>query len=292
MAGNPLTEEQYQQLDTAVTGVIDRRIVGRRLIALANGSPFGFGTQNIKNYIMEDMGDAILSMKLTENQDAVGYTSTSLDIPIIHKEFEIDRRDLQSSRTTGQPLDMTNAERAAVKVANLEDELIIEGSGAFDGLYDSAGNDYSTSADFGTAGNAIKAVKGAMALLLADKIYPPYNLTLNEEQYSEIVAPRATTSDVSELDIVRKMLNGGAGDGTPGSVGMGMGNIYVTPTITAGTALISATPSTEYADLVVAQDVKVETEILEKSQNLFGRVFEALVPRVKQDVAFCKLSDV
>jgi hypothetical protein len=73
---------------------------------------------------------------------------------------------------------------------------------------------------------------------------------------------------------------------------MGMGNIYVTPTITAGTALISATPSTEYADLVVAQDVKVETEILEKSQNLFGRVFEALVPRVKQDVAFCKLSDI
>lgn len=292
MAGNPLTVEQYQQLDTAVTGVIDKRIVGRRLIALANGSPFGFGTQNIKNYIMEDMGDAALSLKLTENQDVVGYTSTTLDIPIIHKEFEIDRRDLASSKRTGQPLDMTNAERAAVKVANIEDELIIEGYGDFDGLYDSAGNDYSTTKDFGTAGNAIAAVKGAMALLLADKIYPPYNLTINEEQYSEIVAPRAATSDVSELDIVRQMINGGAGDGTPGSVGTGAGNIYVTPTMTAGTGLLCATPSTEYADLVVAQDVTVETELLEKSKNLFGRVFESLVPRIKQDVAFCKLSDI
>jgi len=292
MAGTPLTVEQKEKLDTAVTGVIDKRIVGRRLIALSDGSPLGFGTQSIKNYILEDMGDAILSMKLTENQDAIGYTSTTLDIPIIHKEFEIDRRDLASSRKTGQPLDTTNAVRAAVKVANLEDELIIEGSGAFDGLYDSAGNDYSTTKDFGTAGNAIVAVKGAMALLLADKIYPPYNLTLNEEQYSEILAPRAATSDVSELDIVRQMINGGAGDGTAGSVGTGAGNIYVTPTMTAATGLLCATPDTAYADLVVAQDVVTETEILEKSKNLFGRIFEALVPRIKQDVAFCKLSDI
>jgi uncharacterized linocin/CFP29 family protein len=292
MAGNPLTEEQYQQLDTAVTGVIDQMIVGRQLIALANGSPFGFGTQSIKNYILNDMGDAALSMKLTENQDAIGYTSTTLDIPIIHKEFEIDRRDLDSSRQWGTPLDTSNAERAGVKVANLEDELIIKGSGAFNGLYDSAGNDYSTTKDFGTAGNAIAAVKGAMALLLADKIYPPYNLVLNEEQYSEIVAPRAATSDKSELDIVRDMISGRDGNGKAGDVGVGAGQIFVTPTITAGTALLCAKPNTAFADLVVAQDVSIETEILEKSKNLFGRVMEALVPRVKQDVAFCKLSDI
>jgi uncharacterized linocin/CFP29 family protein len=275
-----------------VTDIIRQKIIGRRLIPLATGSPLGFGVQQIKNNILQDMSDATISMKLTENQDTVGYTDTSLDIPIIHKEFEIDRRDLLSSERMGMPLDTSNAEVAATKVAELEDEMIIEGAGGFDGMYDSAGNDYNTSADFGTAGNAIKAVKGGMALLMADKIYPPYNLVINEEQYAEIVGPRGTTSDVSELDIVRKMINGGAGDGTPGAAGGPSGNVYVTPTITAGTALLAAAPNKAYADLVIAQDVQLEFEELEKSKNVFGRVFEALVPRVKHSNAFCTLSDV
>lgn len=292
MAGNPLTEEQWRAMDETVTGVLRNKIVGRNLIALAPGSPFGFGTQTIKNNILNGMSDAVLSMKLTENQDSIGYTDTSLDIPIIHKEFEIDRRDLASSRKTGQPLDTANAEAASAQVADLEDELIIVGSGGFNGLYDGAGNDYSTTKDFGTAGNAIVAVKGAMALLVADKIYPPYNLTLNEAQYMEILGPRAATSDTSELDIVRQMIQGGAGDGTGGAIGTGVGNVFVTPTMAADTGMLSALPNAQYADLVIAQDFTLETEVLSKSKNLFGRVFEAMVPRIRHNTAFCKLSDI
>ena len=292
MAGHPLTEQQYTMYDDVVTNVIRKKIIGRNLIAIAPGSPFGIGVQQIDYNKLNDMSEAALSMKLTENQDSVGYTNSKIDIPIIHKEFEIDSRDLASSRRTGQPLDTSNAEAAAAKVAELEDELIITGKGDYNGLYDGAGNDYSTTKDFGTAGNAIAAVKGAMQLLMADKIYPPYNLVLNEEQYNEIVGPRATTSDKSELDIVREMIRGGAGDGTPGEVGVGGGNVYVTPTMTAGTGLLCATPDTQYADLAIAQDVTMTMETLEKSGNVFGRVMEALVPRIRNDVAFCKLSDI
>jgi uncharacterized linocin/CFP29 family protein len=292
MAGEPLTEEQYQMLDTAVTNVMRSKLVARNLIAVANGSPFGIGVQNVKNRILNDMSDAVISMKLTENQDNVGYTETTIDIPWNHKEFEIDARDLASSRRTGQPLDVADAEAATAKVSEKEETLILKGSDGFNGLYDGAGNDYSTAKDFGTAGNAIAAVKGAMSLLIADKVYPPYNLVLNEAQYMEILGPRAATSDVSELDIVRQMIQGGAGDGTQGAVGTGVGRIFVSPFITAGTGLLAATPNTEYADLVIAQDFGLQTEILEKSGNLFGRVSEALVPRIKRDVAFCKLSDI
>ena len=292
MAGNPLTVEQYRQLDEVTTGVLRNKIIGRQLIALAPGSPFGFGTQTITNNILNDMSDAVISMKLTENQDSIGYTDTSLNIPIIHKEFEIDRRDLASSRRTGQPLDTANAEAASARVADSEDELIIKGSGDFDGLYNGAGNDYNTSKDFGTPGNAIVAVKGAMALLIADKIYPPYNLTLNEAQYMEILGPRAATSDVSELDIVRQMIQGGAGDGTNGAIGTGTGNVFVTPTMAAGDGMLSALPNAQYADLVIAQDFTLETEILAKSKNLFGRVFEAIVPRIRHSNSICKLSDI
>lgn len=292
MAGQPLTEEQYQQLDSAVTQVMRNKLVARNLIAVANGSPFGIGVQNVKNRILNDMSDAIISMKLTENQDNVGYTETNIDIPYIHKEFEIDERDLASSRRNGTPLDVADAEAATAKVSEKEETLILVGDSGFDGLYDSAGNDYSTTKDFGTAGNAIAAVKGSMSLLIADKVYPPYNLVLNETQYMEILGPRAATSDVSELDIVRQMIRGGDGAGAVGATTTGAGNIYVSPYMEEDTALLCATPNTEYADLVIAQDFQMKAEILEKSGNLFGRVSEALVPRIKRDVAFCKLSDI
>lgn len=292
MAGYPLTEEQYQRLDTEVTDVLRSKIVGRNLIAIAPGSPLGLGTQSIKNYIEQDMSAASIDMKFTENQDSMGYTDTTLDIPIIHKEFELDYRDLLSSKRTGTPLDYANARGASAKVAALEDELIIEGTGGYNGLYDGAGNDYSTGADFGTAGNAIAAIKGGMALLLADKMYPPYNLTINPVQYSEIVGPRATTSDKSELAIVKDMIQGGAGDGTPGAVGTGGGNIFVSDTMTAGTGMLTVLPDTANADLVIAADFQMKTEILEKTQNLFGRVFEAMVPRIKRSDSICKLSSI
>lgn len=292
MAGYPLTEEQYQRLDTEVTDVLRNEIIGRNLIALAPGSPLGIGVQSIKNYIESDMSDAELSMKLTENKDSMGYSDTTLNIPIIHKEFEIDARDLESSKLTGVPLDFANARGSSAKVAEKEDTLILVGSGGFNGLYNGAGNDYSTTKDFGTAGNAIAAVKGAMALLLADSVYPPYNFTMNSEQYAEIVGPRATTSDKSELDIVRDMIQGGAGDGTPGSVGTGPGRIYVSDTVTAGTSMLTGLPNTSFADLVIAEDFHLTTEILEKSGNLFGRVQEALVPRIKRGgISICKISD-
>ena len=292
MAGYPLTTEQYQRLDTEVTDVLRSKIIGRSLIALAPGSPLGIGVQNIKNYIESDMSAASLDMKFTENKDSMGYSDTSLDIPILHKEFEIDYRDLESSRTTGIPLDFANARGASAKVASLEDTLLLVGSGGFNGLYDGAGNDYSTTKDFGTAGNAIAAVKGAMALLLADDMYPPYNLTLNSAQYSEIVGPRATTSDVSELTIVRNMIQGGAGDGVAGDVGTGSGSVYVSDAVTAGTGMLTTLPDTANADLVIAADFQMKTEVLEKTQNLFGRVFEAMVPRIKRSNSICKLSDI
>jgi len=292
MAGYPLTEEQYQRLDTEVTDVLRSKIVGRNLIAMASGSPLGIGVQSIKNYIEQDMSAASLDMKFTENEDSMGYTDTTLDIPILHKEFNIDYRDLESSKITGVPLDYANARGASAKVAALEDTLIIEGSGGFNGLYDGAGNSYASGADFGTPGNAIIAVKAAMALLLADKMYPPYNLTINPEQYSQIVGPRATTSDVSELTIVKDMLQGNAGDGAPGNVGTGRGGVYVSDALTAGTGMVTTLPDTANADLVIAADFQMTTEVLAKSQNLFGRVFEAMVPRIKRSESICTLTTI
>lgn len=297
--GHPLTEQQMTYYDGVVTDVIREEIMGRNLIAIAPGSPFGFGVQKIDYNKLVDMSPAELSMKLTENADMIGLTNDSLPIPVLHKEWEIDRRDLASSNRTGTPLDTLGPVTAAAKVAELEDTLIIQGWAPdgtnydFTGLYQGAGNDYSTTKDFGTAGNAIVAVKGAVSMMLADKIKPPYNLTLNQEQYAEILGPRATTSDKTELDIVRDIIRGGdgAGNATPMGPAAG-GNIFVTDVMTAGTGLLSALPNPRYADLAIGLDTTTEYEFLPKSRNSFGRVFECMIPRIREANAFCKLSDI
>lgn len=300
--GKPLTDAQMTYFDTQVTDVARQMIIGRNLIALAPGSPLGFGVQKIDFHALVDMSAAEISMKLSENSDVIGLTNDSLPIPVIHKEFEIDRRDLASSKRSGMPLDTTSAEASAELVAVEEDTLILQGwapDGStydFDGLYQAANNDYSTSKDFGTAGNATLALKGSIALLLADKIYPPYNMTLNSVQWSEILAPRSTSSDRTEMDVLKDMLAGGDGSGARTQVtgvgGTGGGNLFVSDVITDGTGLVSAAPNTRYADLVIAADLQTEFETLQKSKNVFGRVFESMIPRIKQPNAFCKMSNI
>jgi len=300
MTGTILTEEQMTYYDEAVKQVIRHRIVGRNLIALAPGSPFGFGVQQVDYNTLNDMSPAQLSMKLTESTDIITTSNGKIEIPIIHKEFEIDRRDLLSSQRNGTPLDTTTARVAAEQVAILEDTMIIQGGSLddgstykFPGLYQGAGNSYSTASDFGTAGNAIDAVKGAVQMLLDDAIYPPYNMVINQEQYAEILGPRSTTSDKTELAIVKDILRGGDGDGRAGELGTGAGgNIFVSDVITAGTGLVAAAPNGTYADLAIAQDVVTEFEVIQKTGNTFGRVFEAMVPRILKSNAFCKLTSI
>lgn len=292
MAGKLLDEKQYQYFDPAVTAELKADNIARRLIAVATGSPFGYGVQNIKNRIRGGRSDAVISMKMTENKDQVSYTETTLDIPIIHAEFELNARDLASSRREMVALDTDNAVEAAAEVRDKIEQLVLVGSDGYNGLYNGAGNDMSTDLGFGTAGNGIKAVKAAIKLMSASKMYPPYNMVINEAEYAEIIAPRATTSDKSEFAVIQDMLNGGAGDGSAGALGTGRGQIFVTPNITAGTGMILAQPNVKNADLVISEESHLQMETLEKSGDTFGRVWGAMVPRIKHSEAICKLSDI
>jgi len=300
MAGYALTEEQVKYFDTAIAPVLRGAVIGRLLIPLAFPRPLGFGVQKVTYNTMKDMSPAQLSMTMGENIDIAGMIENEVSIPIIHKEFQIPRRTLESSKRSGVPLDTSSAELAAEQAAISDNELIVMGGMAidsgnysFDGLYTAADNDYSTTMDWGTAGNATTAVKGAIKLLLKAKVQGPFNLVINEDQYAEVLGPRSTSSDRTELAVVRDLLMGGDGNGqrTPFGPGGG-GNIYVNPIMETGTGLVLPAPNKKYADLIVAQDMTTEYEILSKSRDLFGRVWESVVPRIKRPEAFCKLSDI
>lgn len=282
----PLTTEQGAYIKQRAVFSARRAFVGRKLFGTAirkidaGAQTFGYDT-------LTEVSNASLDFQWPgrESQDIVNLARTTVGIPVLHKEFEINKLDLASSNMTGTPLNTSNAESAAYKVAYLEDTLLILGYAAdgtnydINGLYNAAGNDYSTSKDFSTATNIPAAINGAIALLLADNIMPPYNLTLHPTQYAETLTLIANTA-VSYLQWIVESMQGGS--------------VYVTPAITDTTGMMTKANPDGMFEYVVSEDLTTSTEILDltRGNNLFGKVYVRGLPVVYDSNAICKLSSI
>lgn len=275
--------EWYRKIREEVVITARRQNIIRKIMAV-RGPIGGIGIQQYSYDKVSEVSDAALTWAFDAgSEDAVNFTRTNIPIPVLHKEFIINRRDLESSRIGGTPLNTVAANSAAYKVANLENELGFVGYSedngstyAISGLLESAGNEVTDALDFGTAGNAITAVAAAMDELMNDNIYPPYNLILNPAQYAQLVGS-IYTGGLSEFSKVKEMIGG---------------NIFATPFIPAGKGLVLATPEAKFFEMVVAQDLTVETEILERTKNLWGIVYECVVPVIYDANAICKLDSI
>lgn len=282
----PLTTEQGKYIREKAVFSARRTFVGRKLFGTAVRK-IDSGTQTFGYDTLTEVADAALDFSWPgrQSQDIVNLARSTVPIPNLHKEFEINKLDLASSRQTGTPVNTSTAESAAYKVAYLEDTLLILGYSAdgtnydINGLYNAAGNDYSTSKDWGTAANIVTSVNGAIALLLTDNIMPPYNITVNPTQYAESLVLISNTA-VSYKQWIEQSLQGGG--------------IYVTPAITAGTAMMTKVNPEGMFEYVVAEDVTTETETLsiKEGNNLYGRVYVRGLPVVYDSNAVCKLSNI
>lgn len=89
--------------------------------------PGGLGKTVLLTERQSDISPATVSMSGTqrgENDKAV-YDSVNLPLPIIHKDFTIQLRDLAASRQGGNPIDTTNAKLAAQRVVEELEMLTI-----------------------------------------------------------------------------------------------------------------------------------------------------------------------
>jgi len=146
-------------------------------------------------------------------------------------------------------------------------------------FYQSAGNSYTTQSDFGTAGIPLEVVAGAIDLMQADNITGPYNLVLNPTQYMELATSiLGYGAGEREIAMVKEILEGG--------------NIYSTSFQPAGTGMLLADASAGFFEMIVAQDMTTETEVLQKSKDLWGRVYECVIPVVYDANAICKLTEI
>lgn len=274
--------EFYRQIKdrivfTARTQSVARRLINARLVG------GGIAVQQWTYDQANEVSDALLTYAFTDTaEDQIELSRTDVPIPVLHKEFRIGRRDLAAAQRGGFALNAATASSAAYKVMNLENSLVLNGYAAdgsnydIKGLYQSAGNT-KTGADFGTSGNALKSVAGAIELMMADEITGPYNLTLNPTQYMELAISESTGGN-PELPAVLKLLEGG--------------EIITTSWQAAGTGMLTADKNSGFFELVVPQDMTYETEILQKSKDLWGRVYECVIPVIYDPNAICKITGI
>jgi uncharacterized linocin/CFP29 family protein len=279
----PLTAEQGQYILDRVVFAARRELVGRRLLPIrkidAGTATFGYDT-------LTEVADAQIDIAWPgrETLDIVNLTRSTVPVPVVHKEFLINKLDLAASRLSGTPLNTTQAESAGYKVGLEEDKLLILGYSRdgtnydINGLYNAAGNSEATALDWGTAANIATSINNTIALLMADNIFPPFNLCLHPTQYNQAAVFVSGTA-VPYLTWIKERIQG---------------DIYPTATITDGTGMMTKANPIGMFEYVVAEDFTVETEqqSAREGSGLFGRVYARGLPVVYDANAICKMTSI
>ncbi|OPX62372.1 MAG: Encapsulating protein for peroxidase [Methanomassiliicoccales archaeon PtaB.Bin215] len=270
-------------------------LIGRRLFQKVYNLPKG--KYNVDVDRLTDMNEAQIAYGMPSEEgsrDAINIVRENFRLPFIWKDYEIKRQDLESYTSEGVSLESAAAINAAIQLAAKEDDLLLNGwapkdDGAYviKGLYQAAGQSYTTSKDFATFGNAIIAVSGARSLLWGQNVNGVnFNLVINPTQYAELDASQSDGFD--EMQKVMRLLNP-----VPGAY---PGGVYQTTKITAGTGLLVPVDNAGvYFDLVIGADAGNELGIDSKHPDtspVFGRVWESAYPRVKQANALATLTQI
>lgn len=134
-----LRREEWMALDAAILGIAEQRLTGiNDLVSrgLVYNLGNAMGTTVLESHTVSDAMEADLTMDgVTRSKgDRPVFGTTYLPIPIIHVDYEINTRVLAASRSLGNALDTTSAERAARRVAEkLEDMLFQDTVWSFGG---------------------------------------------------------------------------------------------------------------------------------------------------------------
>ncbi len=276
-------------LDKKIVDPLKMVLVGRQLVPVT--PPAGMGKSNVEWDTATDMSDGLVSYAFYDgNEDELGFARSNQKIPFYWKDFKIDRGAYEAFKERGEKIDGANAIGAAYKAAKVEDAAIINGvtndgtNYDINGLYQGAGNDYTTASTTSTAGVPTTMVAGAINMLEQDDVPVniPLNLVLHPTQANKI-RPLRSANGVREYPEVLEMLNGG--------------QIFSTTAIAAGTGMLlpAAKVAEPFFDFFLRVDWRTELGKDSKHPDtgpIYGRVYSGGTLRLKQSVAICKLSSL
>ena len=124
-----LRKLEWELLDKAIIPAAKPRLklVADLLQSVPYSLPNPMGTTTIQYQQQSDISEATLSLDgvRRSERDRPTFSLVNLPIPIIHKDFSYNIRELETSRRGGQPLDTVTATLAARRVAEIAEQLAI-----------------------------------------------------------------------------------------------------------------------------------------------------------------------
>lgn len=214
-----LRKDEWIDLDTVVVEAARERLVGAADLMQAGL------TYNLNNALgktkheyqkVSDLQPASISMSgITETSaDLLEFDTGSLPIPIIHKDFHLNVRQLEASRSGGESIDAMQARLAGRVVAEKIEDLIFDGAtltGTNNQIYGYRTavnrNTGSTTADWNTATGAqiVGDTLTAIAAAEADLMFGPYMLYVSRAAYTHMGDDYKAESDKTILQRVKEI---------------------------------------------------------------------------------------
>lgn len=132
-ANATLRKDEWLELDTAIIEEAEERLIGVQDLlsaGLTMNLSDGLGTTSLEWENVDDFSPAEISMDAVtqSNADRPNYELESIPLPIIHKDFNFNLRQLRSSRKRGETLDVTSARLASRQVSETVEDLLFAGT--------------------------------------------------------------------------------------------------------------------------------------------------------------------
>lgn len=228
-----------------------------------------------------DMTPADITMDgISEGEkDRVNFDYTSVPVPIIHKDFQVNLRHLEASRKMGQGVDTIQAGIAARVVAEKTEDMILSGQAIqVDGgtIYGLLNHPDRNTASLPLAWDNVSKT-GALILtdvitmitaLKADRHYGPY-LLLVPQAYEQVLDTDYRANDNRTVRQRIMALEGIAG-------------IEVVDRMTANNVVLVQLTD-DVIDIAIAQDTTTVQWAMFGGLQQQYKVMSAMVPRVKSD---------
>jgi uncharacterized linocin/CFP29 family protein len=269
-AESPLTERDWELIDTTVIEVARRSLVGRRFLHVFG--PLGAGVQDVDYDTFAGTGSAQVAVfGETETSVVRAQRRVHENIPIIYKDFMLYWRDIETSRQLNAPLDVSAAAAAASIVAQKEDYLIFNGDEecGYEGLINATGRNMIPARNWQEAGAGFQDVVDARSKLLEAGFYGPYAVILNPVWYANMHRVYAN-SGVLEINHIRELATAG---------------VFQSASLKENQGLILSVGIQNF-DIAIGQDLVTAYLGVERMNHPF-RVFESLVLRLKRPGAIC-----
>ena len=194
-----LQREEWEALDAAIVKRAGQRLnIYSDLIGMGLRSQGSLAEWYTKWRVEDEVTSASVSMDFETDPegDRPDYKVYGQPVPIISKAFSIGRRELATARASGTPLDTSAAEACAAAVAEMVEQIIVDGNtdivvnGApIYGLQTIAGRYQLTAAgDFGTLSNIEPTfVEDFLPTMHGRRFHGPWNIYIASTQYAQLL---------------------------------------------------------------------------------------------------------